>query len=113
MSYPQSVCMTIPVNSEQTVKSCSGVALGTLALEALGWILSDQSRAQRFLDLTGLTPDTLRAAVGEPETHRAVLDFLLSHEPDLLGAADALGVAPETLVQARRELGEPTDGEMP
>ncbi|WP_232491666.1 DUF3572 domain-containing protein [Novosphingobium kaempferiae] len=76
-----------------------------LALGALGWVLGEQSRADRFLSLTGLTPDDLRASLGEPATLGAVLDFLCSHEPDLLGAADALGVTPETLVGARRGLG--------
>ncbi|WP_425437329.1 DUF3572 domain-containing protein [Novosphingobium guangzhouense] len=74
-------------------------------LNALGWLLSEQSRAERFLSLTGLTPDDLRGSLGEPATLGAVLDFLCSHEPDLLGAADALGVPPETLVAARRGLG--------
>ena len=72
-----------------------------LSLSALGWILSDAVRAQRFLDLTGLTPESLRAAIAEPATHRAVLDFLCAHEPDLLAAADSLGVAPAELAAAR------------
>ncbi|VVT04856.1 DUF3572 family protein [Erythrobacter sp. EC-HK427] len=75
-----------------------------IALGALGWILSEEARAQRFLDLTGLTPDGLRAALAEPATHRAVFEFLAAHEPDLLGAAAALGFAPETLVAAGQEL---------
>ncbi|WP_350224225.1 DUF3572 domain-containing protein [Novosphingobium sp. fls2-241-R2A-195] len=76
-----------------------------LALNALGWVLSDQDRAERFLSLTGLTPEELRASLGEPSTLGAVLDFLCAHEPDLLGAADALGVQPEMLVAAQRKLG--------
>ncbi|MFT4057357.1 MAG: DUF3572 domain-containing protein [Novosphingobium sp.] len=76
-----------------------------LALNALGWVLSDQDRAERFLSLTGLTPEELRASLGEPSTLGAVMDFLCSHEPDLLGAADALGVQPEILVAAQRKLG--------
>ena len=75
-----------------------------IALGALGWILSEETRAQRFLDLTGLTPDGLRAALAEPATHRAVFEFLAAHEPDLRGAAAALGIAPETLVAAGQEL---------
>ena len=61
-------------------------------------------RAQRFLDLTGLTPDALRAQVGEPATQRAVLDFLCAHEPDLVAAAQSLGVAPAQLAAARDRL---------
>ena len=47
--------------------------------------------------------DTGRAS---PPTARvvAVLDFLASHEPDLLAAAAALGVEPAELVSARKRL---------
>jgi hypothetical protein len=34
----------------------------------------------------------------------ALLRFLEAHEPDLLRVAEELGVSPELLVQARREL---------
>ena len=75
-----------------------------LALNALGWVLSDSDRAARFLALTGLTPDELRTSLGEPGTLGAVLDFLCAHEPDLVAAADALGVAPQQLAAAREGL---------
>lgn len=75
-----------------------------LALAALGWILSDADRAQRMLALTGLTPDILRDGVSETATLAAILAFLEGHEPDLLAAADHIGVKPETLVQARQAL---------
>ena len=58
-------------------------------------------RAQRFLALTGLDADGLRAAIGEPATHLAVLDFLCAHEPDLVAAAEALGLAPAELAASR------------
>lgn len=76
-----------------------------LALGALGWVLGDGERAARFLALTGLTPDSLRASLGEPSTLAAVIEFLCAHEPDLIAAADALGIEPETLVDARERLG--------
>jgi Protein of unknown function (DUF3572) len=34
-----------------------------------------------------------------------VIDFLCSHEPDLVAAAEALGVAPGDLAAARERLG--------
>ena len=34
----------------------------------------------------------------------ATLDFLMAHEPDLIAAADALGVAPPVLVAAHHAL---------
>ena len=75
-----------------------------LALSALGWTLSDEGRAGRFLALTGLSPDELRAHLGEPATLAAVLQFLEANEPDLIGCADALSVTPSALVEARRRL---------
>jgi hypothetical protein len=75
-----------------------------LALRALGWVLADDRRAERLLDLTGLTPDRLRDSLAKPATQRAVLDFLCAHEPDLIEAAEALGVSPAALAAAREEL---------
>ena len=76
----------------------------TLVLQALGWMLSDESRAQRFLSLTGLTPDALRTGLDDGSVLRAVVDFLSAHEPDLVGAADALGVEPARLLAAGERL---------
>ncbi|RZI58174.1 MAG: DUF3572 family protein, partial [Zymomonas sp.] len=47
-----------------------------MALNALGWIVVDEERASRFLDLTGLTPDELRASLTSPSTLAAVLEYL-------------------------------------
>jgi hypothetical protein len=75
-----------------------------LALSALGWTLGEESRAERFLALTGLTPQELRARVTEPSVLAASLAFLEAHEPDLVACAEALGVSPAVLVEARRRL---------
>ena len=91
--------VTIQKQSEDCVNDASA-----LALAALGWVLAEERRAQRFLDLTVLSPDSLRQAIGEVSTHRAVLDFLCAHEPDLVGAAESLDVNPETLAAARKDL---------
>ena len=76
----------------------------TLALAALGWALGEPARAQRLLSLTGLTPDDLRDRIGDPGLLSAALTFLEAHEPDLVAAAEALGVPPAELVEARRML---------
>jgi len=75
-----------------------------LALAALGWTLAEASRAERLLALTGLAPDDLRARLAEPAVLAAILRFLEAHEPDLLACAEALGVSPAELVEARRRL---------
>ena len=75
-----------------------------LALAALAATLGCERRAQRFIDLTGIGTDELRARAAEPSLLSALLRFLEAHEPDLVAVAEALGVKPELLVQARREL---------
>ncbi len=75
-----------------------------LALGALGWTLADDARAERFLALTGLTPDGLRAGLGERTTLAAVLRFLEAHEPDLVACAAAIGAEPMDVPAARRRL---------
>jgi hypothetical protein len=75
-----------------------------LAFHALGWILADEPRAERLLGMTGLSPDGLRAALGQRATLAAVLSFLTGHEADLIACADTLGIAPEQLATAARRL---------
>lgn len=75
-----------------------------LALHALGWILSDEPRAERLLGLTGLAPDALRASLGERATLAAILAFLAGHENDLVACADALQVPPASLAAAAQRL---------
>jgi len=75
-----------------------------LALQALGWTLGEDARASRFLALTGLTPESLRGALGEPATLAAALRFLEAHEPDLVACAEAIGVKPAALPEARQRL---------
>ena len=76
----------------------------TLALSALAAMLSDERRARRFLDLSGIDTEALRERVGEPALLAAALRFLEAHEPDLVAVAEATGVKPEALVAAREAL---------
>ena len=75
-----------------------------LALSALAATLTDERRARRFLDLSGIGTVELRQSAGEPQLLAALLRFLEGHEPDLLDVADAIGVKPQQLVAAREEL---------
>jgi hypothetical protein len=76
----------------------------TLALAALGWVLESEERAARYLELTGLDPDSLRAGLADPMILASPLEFLANHEPDLIRAAEALAVTPEELVAAKDAL---------
>ncbi len=72
----------------------------TLSLRALAHIFSEDQLSERFIGLTWLTPDTLRTRADKPEVLAAVLEFLLSHEPDLLACANALAEPPGRFSQA-------------
>jgi hypothetical protein len=75
-----------------------------LALTALAATLTDERRARRFLDLTGIGTDELRRRASEPALLSAVIGFLEAHEPDLLSVSKQIGIKPEALSAARREL---------
>ena len=75
-----------------------------LALRALAVTLADQRLAERFLSLSGIDPPDLRQRAGDPDLLAELLRFLEAHEPDLVAVAGDLGVKPEALVAARREL---------
>ena len=82
----------------------------TLALAALAATLTDERRARRFLDLTGIGTDELRAKADDPALLSALIAFLEAHEPDLISVSEEVGVEPDRLAAARREL-EPGPGE--
>lgn len=73
----------------------------SVALRLIGWIVSDSVRAERMLSLTGLDPDSLRASLGNRTVLAAMMDFVINHEPDLLACAEALEIAPASLVATR------------
>ena len=77
-----------------------------LALAALAATLGCERRAQRFIDLTGIGTDELRARAADPALLAALLRFLEAHEPDLLAVAEGLGCTPQDLVEARARLEE-------
>jgi hypothetical protein len=85
----------------------------TLALAGLSFLAEDTPRLGRFLALTGIGPDQLRAVADAPETLLAVLDHLLGDESLLLVFAASKGIAPETVAPARialaRSLGVEVD----
>jgi hypothetical protein len=76
----------------------------TLALAGLSFLAEDGPRLGRFLSLTGIGPDQLRAAADAPETLLAVLDHLLADESLLLVFTASRGITPDTVYPARAVL---------
>jgi hypothetical protein len=67
-------------------------------------LAQDDERLTRFLDMTGLRPDTVRAAAATPGFFAAVLDHVASDEPLLVELAKALATKPERIMEARHTL---------
>jgi hypothetical protein len=75
-----------------------------IAIRALTLLTGDRERLAGFLALTGLGPETIRAAAGSPGFLKAVLDHIAGNEDLLLSLADEMGTRPESIVEARRLL---------
>ena len=78
-----------------------------IAVQALGFLARDPERLARFLALTGLGPETIRAAAGSPGFLAAVLDHVATDEGLLMALVKEIGEKPETVMKARAVLGPP------
>jgi hypothetical protein len=75
-----------------------------LAVEALGYLAGDPELLSRFLALTGIDPDSVRSAAGEPGFLAGILDYVAADERLLLAFATHAGVGPEEIETARQAL---------
>ena len=76
-----------------------------LGLRALTFLVEEEPRIQRFLQLTGVDPGALPGLASRPSFLLAVLDYLAGDEELLLSFAQDQQVKPETIALARRALG--------
>lgn len=81
-----------------------------VAIRALGHIASDPGRLARFLEQTGIGPETLRDAARQPAFLAQVLDFLCADDATLMAFATNEGLRPETVALARQALAGPDPG---
>ena len=79
-------------------------AAETLALKALTQLAGEPETLRRFLNLSGLELDELRARAAEPELLAAVLDFILGDEPTLTAFLTAEGIGASVVHAARAAL---------
>ena len=82
-------------------------AAENLAIAALGFIAAEPERLSRFLALTGIAPDSIRAAAREPQFLVGVLDHVMGDERLLLAFAAEHEVDPEAVMRARHALAGP------
>jgi hypothetical protein len=76
----------------------------TIALQMLGFLASDEERIGRFMNLSGLSPDTLRTRAAEPDFLGGVMDHVLADQSLLLAFAESAELRPDDVVAARRLL---------
>ena len=75
-----------------------------IAANALAFLAVEPPRLIRFLSMTGMSPEELRAHAEDPSTLGAVLDHLASDESLLLVFTSETGIAPEDIGPARHLL---------
>lgn len=75
-----------------------------IAIQALGYIATEEELLFAFVDLTGLSSDELLARASEPEILGGVLDFILMDDQRLLAFCETANLKPEIPGAARRLL---------
>lgn len=75
-----------------------------IALKALGFLASEPERLQRFVDLSGLSLEAIRAGAADPAFLGGILDHLLADQTLLLIFAEEHGLKPERVAVLRRKL---------
>lgn len=76
-----------------------------VGLRLLAHVVADADLGARFLALSGLDADDLRARAGDPGLLAALIDFVAANEPDLVAAAAALAIKPQAIIAAGAALG--------
>ncbi len=75
-----------------------------LAIQALNFLVSEPERLARFLALSGLESQSIRAAAAQPGFLAGVLAHLGEDESLLIAFAAQAGVTPAEVDRARRAL---------
>ena len=82
-------------------------AAEAIAIQALSYLAGQPDELGRFLALTGISPQQLRAAAAQPGFLAGVLEHLGSDETLLRAFADESHIDPVEIVRARMILSGP------
>jgi len=75
-----------------------------LAVLVLQFLTSDIERLERFMSLSGLNPESMRAATADGAFLAAILEYLVGDESLLLVCASEIAVPPADLATAWQTL---------
>ena len=76
-------------------------AAEALAVAALAFIAGEPERLGRFLAMSGIGPESIRAAAREPQFLLGVLDYLAADELLLIAFAAENTIPPSAVMEAR------------
>ena len=79
-------------------------AAQTLALKALGWLVSNEELCPVFLGATGTGAEELRARAADADLQASVLEFLTMDDAWVIAFCDAEGLAYDLPLRARYAL---------
>lgn len=80
-------------------------AAQSLAVQALSYLAAEPERLGRFLAVSGLGPESIRAAAADPAFLAGVIEYIASDEPLLLDFAAEAQLKPATVMGALAALG--------
>ena len=72
-----------------------------IAISALQFMAADDDLLMRFCAVTGILRNDIRENAAQPGFLVGVLDFFLSHEPDLIAWTESANINPENVMAAR------------
>jgi hypothetical protein len=78
-----------------------------IGVAGLSYLASDPERIGRFLAITGLGPENVRAAARDLSFLPALLDYLLANETELVAFAQEMNLDPARVRAARDVLAPP------
>lgn len=80
-----------------------------IGVAGLSYLAAEPERIGRFLAVTGLGPENIRAAAKEPSFLPALLDYLLANEQELVAFAAEMDLEPGSIIAARNLLAPPAE----
>lgn len=75
-----------------------------IAAQALGYLAQNSDQLGRFMELTGLSLETLREDAGSHHVLGAVLDHMMRDESLMLAFAASAAIEPELVASASAQL---------
>jgi len=88
-------------------------AAETLAVQAFAFIAEEPESLARFLGITGITIEQIRAASRQPGFLAGVLDHMLGDEKLLAAFAQSAGIDPAEVPRAARALSGHWERDLP